>query len=174
MIGTIIVFILIPIVACAINAIEDANKSIPFDASFSDSGLPVITLTNDGKDFNFLIDTGANYCVLNAACLDNIKHEKLSGSGTMFGMEGNIQEVEYAKVNLEHGKTNFEVVFQVVNLEGAFGRVYNSYNIVLHGVLGTQFLEANKGRIDFIDHMLCYERTKTKKQNKAALKGQDE
>lgn len=169
MIGTIIVFALIPVVALLANVIEEYNDGIPFDAAYDSAGLPIITLTNDGKEFNFLVDTGANLCVLNDSALPNLKHKKLEGEGTMFGMEGNLQKVEYVEVLLSHGKDDFTVEFQVCNIDAAFGRVEAEHGITIHGVLGTQFLENNRGRVNFVEHKLMYEPEK----NKATLKEQN-
>lgn len=170
MIGTIIVFALIPVVALLANAIEEHNDGIPFNAAYNSAGLPIITLTNDGKEFNFLVDTGANLCVLNKSVLPELKYKELEGEGTMYGMEGNLQKVEYVEALLSHGKDDFTVEFQVCNIDAAFGRVEEAHGITIHGVLGTQFLENNKGRVDFIEHKLRYESEK----NKAPLKGQNE
>lgn len=168
MILAIIVFLLIPVVALIANAVEDHNKSISFDAVYEEAGLPIITLKNNGADFNFLVDTGANLNVLNESCLDTLDYEPLEGTGTMFGMEGNIQEVTYVKVALTHGRKKFEAAFQVVNIDNAFGRIEKDYNVTIHGVLGTSFLEKYKGKINFEERSLKYG-----KENKVKNKRQD-
>lgn len=169
MIGTIIVFSLIPVVALIFNAIDDHSHSISFDTAYDEAGLPIVTLENNGSKFNFLVDTGANLCVLNAKYTEVINCEPVGGTGTMFGMEGNIQEVTYVKAELTHGRRKFNVAFQVVNIDNAFGRIEQDYNITIHGVLGTSFLERYKGKIDFIEHKLKYgkeDKTKVKGKNK--------
>lgn len=168
--GTVIVFILIIVIALIANAVEEHNSAIPFDSSYEDSGLPVITLTNNGKEFNFLVDTGANLCVLNERHLEEIEHEPLKGTGTMFGMEGNVQQVSYVRVDLTIGKDILKVPFQIINIDNAFGRVEQDYGVTIHGVLGTQFLEKYKGKIDFIERTLSYGKPD---KNKTALKGQN-
>lgn len=172
-IGTIIVFALIPVVALIANAVEDCNREVPFDPVYTESGLPVITLSNDGKEFNFLVDTGANLSLINETHLEDLKYSKVTGRGTLFGMEGQVQMVEYITANLAHNKDNFEVKFQVVNMDSAFDRIEKAHGILLHGVLGTEFLEEHKGMVNFIEHKLKYEKTKAKK-DKASLKGQNE
>ena len=167
--GTVIVFILIIIVALIANAVEEHNRTIPFDSSYEDSGLPVVTLTNNNKEFNFLVDTGANQCVLNERHLEEIEHEVLEGTGTMFGMEGNIQQVTYVKVELSKEDTVFKIPFQVINIDNAFGRVEKDYGITIHGVLGTQFLEKYKSKINFIERTLSYGKPD---KSKTTLKGQ--
>ena len=154
--GTIVVFLLIPVVALIANAVEENNNTISFDPSYEESGLPVITLTNNDKEFNFLVDTGANLCVLNESHLGEIGHEPLEGTGTMFGMEGNVQNVTYVKVELARGKRVFKIPFQVVNIDNAFKRVELDYGITIHGVLGTQFLDKNKVKVNFIERSIAY------------------
>ena len=170
-VGTIIVFALIPVVALVANAVEDSNREISFDSVYGESGLPVVTLSNDGKIFNFLVDTGANLSLINASHLNDLKHEKIAGEGTLFGMEGNVQRVEFVTAILSHNKDNFNVEFQVTNLDNAFNMIEKKHGILIHGVLGTEFLEANKGKIDFIKHKLKYGKVASK-EDKATLEGQ--
>ena len=67
---------------------------------------------------------------------------------------------------MSHGKNDFTVEFQVTNLDAAFGRIEKEYNITICGVLGTEFLEANKGKVDFTEHRLLYGKPR---KDKAAL-----
>lgn len=168
MIGVIIVFLLIPVVALVLNAIDDYNRSISFSNVYEEAGLPIVTLENGDSKYNFLVDTGANLCVLNAKYAETMQCEPVGGTGTMFGMEGNIQEVTYVKAELTHGKDKFNVSFQVIDIDNAFGRIEQDYNITVHGVLGTAFLERYKGKVDFIEHKLKYG-----KEDKAKVKGKN-
>ena len=160
MIGTIIVFILIPIVALFINAVEEYNKGIPFDKSYKEVGIPVITLTNNGKQFNFLVDTGANYCIINEPHLTEFEHKELKGEGTIFGMEGNVQKTNFVQASLYYEKDEFIANFQVLDISGALDRINKQYGITVHGVLGSEFLEENRSKINFIEHEVTYEQIK--------------
>lgn len=171
MIGTIIVFGLIPVIALVANAIEDYSREVPFNSVYEESGLPIVTLSSNDKEFNFLVDTGANLSLINITHLDDFNYTRMSGQGTIFGMEGNVQKVEYVKIKLSHEKNDFDVEFQVVNMDSAFNKIERVHGVLIHGVLGTEFLESNKGKIDFIEHKLIYGKPK---KDKAALKGQNE
>lgn len=160
MIGTIIVFILIPIVALFINAVEEYNKGIPFDKSYKEVGIPVITLTNNGKQFNFLVDTGANYCIINESHLTEFEYKELKGEGTIFGMEGNVQKTNFVQASLYYEKDEFVANFQVLDISGALDRINKQYGITVHGVLGSEFLEENRSKINFIEHEVTYEQIK--------------
>lgn len=160
MIGTIIVFILIPIVALFINAVEEYNKGIPFDESYKDVGIPVITLTNNGKQFNFLVDTGANYCIINEPHLKEFEYKELKGEGTIFGMEGNVQKTNFVQASLYYEKDEFVASFQVLDISGALDRINKQHGITVHGILGSEFLEENRSKINFIEHEVTYEQIK--------------
>lgn len=155
----IITFTIIIVLAIIINGIEDyGSKNKLFKLSFGESmgrlNLPVVTLTNNGKDFNFLVDTGASVSVIDSKVLDEFEHTKLEAKGNAYGVDGNIVKVEYVNIELSTEATTFTKQFQVMRLN-AFDNLRETDGLDLHGILGSDFLNANGSIIDF-EQLLLY------------------
>ena len=104
-----IIFVLIVIIAVLANGIEDYNSknTIKFDESFGELQLPIITFLNNDKEFNFLVDTGANMSIINSYYLQEFKYTSLETTGTIFGMEGNITNTNFVSIVLQKSKDSF-------------------------------------------------------------------
>lgn len=137
-----VIIVLVVLTAVIANGIEDYNSSIiNFNSSDKKKlDLPIITLENNSKKFNFLVDTGANLSLLNLVYMEEFEYEELNAKGTIFGMEGNVQSVTYVRVILHRREDSFLNTFQVVDLSTAFGKVNEEYGIEVHGILGNDFL----------------------------------
>lgn len=154
-----IAFIVVIVLAVIINGIEEYNnKNTLAELSFADSmgrlDLPVITLTNNGQTFNFLIDTGASISVVDSVALDKLNYTKLNTVGDAYGIDGNVVKVSYVSMDLTNGDIAFTEQFQVMRLD-AFDNLRESDNLDLSGILGGSFLKALGCIIDFEKLALC-------------------
>jgi hypothetical protein len=130
--------------------IDSNNKfSISFKESMDLTKLPIITFENNGLKFNFLLDTGADFSVINESCLSTINHIKTSETGKVHGFEGNYVDTTYVNIPLEYNDNLFTDFFQVVDLSKAFGNVKAEYGVTLHGILGNSFFQKYKYILDF-------------------------
>lgn len=152
-----IIFIIIIGVAFLINGIEDYNKKkVSLDKSMDAAYLPIITFAIKDKDLkdtniNFLIDTGANGSVINSGILENYNYQKSNKTGSIFGMEGNKQEIEYASMNFSLEGKGYSEEFQVVDMNNSFDNVEKENGITIHGILGNTFLARYGYVINFKD-----------------------
>ena len=155
-----ITLIIVSAIALIINGIEDYHSmiKIPFGETMAELTLPVVDFTNNGKTFNFLVDTGASYSVIDSRILKKIKHIKLKDTGNAYGVEGNIVPVEYAKITLNHEKGEFTDDFQVMKVE-AFDNIKKANKIEIIGILGSSFLEKYGFVIDF-NNLIIYTKSK--------------
>ena len=154
-----IAFIVVIVLAVIINGIEEYNnKNTLAELSFADSmgrlDLPIITLTNNGQTFNFLVDTGASISVVDSIVLDKIEHTKLNTVGEAYGIDGNIVKVNYVSIKLTKEDMTFTEQFQVMRLD-AFDNLRETDNLELSGILGSAFLKAHGFVIDFEKLTLC-------------------
>lgn len=122
---------------------------ISFKESYDLTELPIITFSVNNKKYNFLLDTGANYSVINKKVLRSIKHEKSPIKGTIYGLEGNEQPVEYVDIVLSYKGNEFTESMQVVDMSAAFGNIKKESGVNLHGILGSLFFQKYKYIIDF-------------------------
>lgn len=134
--------------------IDGAGK-ISFRESMDLVDLPVITFTVGDRKLNFLLDTGANYCIIDSNILDSIEHKTLEIDGTVYGIGGQEIEIGYVNIALKYKGVNYSDDFQVLDLSSTFGMLKEDKGVTLHGVLGNSFFQKYKYVIDF-DELVAY------------------
>lgn len=154
------ILLAVVILAIIINGVEDYCKqkkrvNMSFKEAMDLVDLPVITFYNDGKKFNFLLDTGATMSVIDSNVLDNFSHKKLDDTGTIYGMEGNKIDVSYVRALLEYKGMNYEEDFQVVDMSTAFNQVKAESGVTLSGILGSLFFRRYQYILDF-ESLIAY------------------
>lgn len=148
----ILILIIVVIVAIVINGIQeyDRNKvEMSFRESMNLTELPVVTFYNGTNKLNFLLDTGANMCVINSKIIDTLTYKKLNETGAIYGMEGNITEIEYISMDFTYKDKIYSTTFQVVDMQDAFDRIKQESGVTIHGILGSKFFEEYKYVLDF-------------------------
>lgn len=157
---TVGILLAVVILAIIINGVEDYCKqkkrvNMSFKEAMDLVDLPVITFYNGGKKFNFLLDTGATFSVIDSNVLDNFSHKKLDDEGTLYGMEGNRITVSYIRALLEYKGMNYEEDFQVVDMSAAFNQVKAESGVTLSGILGSLFFRRYQYILDF-ESLIAY------------------
>lgn len=153
-----IMLVAVFVIATIINGIEDYHtRNSLVRLSFTDNmgrlNLPIVSLTNNGQSFNFLIDTGATLSVIDSNALDKLNYTKVNVTGNAYGVDGNIIPVEYARIELNHDKVQFVDEFQIMRVD-AFDNIKESDNIEIIGILGSTFLKRYNFTVDFKDLMI--------------------
>ena len=162
--GSIIVIVFIAILVIVILTMIEYTKSkrfpsIAFDSIYESLELPIITLSNNGKEFNFLVDTGANRSIFDSAYIDNLSYRPIENeSGTMYGLDGSIRTIEYIEIVLTRDEDQFLDVFQLTDLQSAFGRIQQDYGMTIHGVLGNSFLDKYRCIIEYNNYCMKYKK----------------
>ena len=146
--------------ALIINKIEDYNKQKKrVDMSFREglllTDLPIITFYNGGDKVNFLLDTGASESIIDSTVIKKLHYDSLDKKGTVFGMEGNVQETEYIKLSFDYKGHFYNDEFQVVDMTASFSRVKAETGVTLSGILGSKFFTKYKYVLDF-DELIAY------------------
>ena len=159
-----IVIVAVFVVATLINGIEDYhNRSSLVRLSFTDNmgrlNLPIVSLTNNGQSFNFLIDTGATLSVIDSNALDKLAYTKVETTGNAYGVDGNIVPVEYARIELNHEETKFVDEFQIMRVD-AFDNIKESDKIEIVGILGSTFLKRYDFTINYKDLIISAKKDK--------------
>lgn len=147
------------LLAVIINGLEDyyrqKKKSMSFRESMDLTDLPIVTFYNNGRKFNFLLDTGATMSVIDSNALNNLKYIKSEDSGTLFGMEGTKIDVSYIKAFLKYKEEEYEEEFQVVDMSAAFGQIKTESGVNLSGILGSLFFRRYQYVLDF-ESLIAY------------------
>lgn len=159
-----IMLVAVFVIATIINGIEDYHtRNFLVRLSFTDNmgrlNLPVVSLTNNGQSFNFLIDTGATLSVIDSNALDKLAYTKVETTGNAYGVDGNIVPVEYARIELNHEKTKFVDEFQIMRVD-AFDNIKESDKIEIVGILGSTFLKRYDFTINYKDLIISAKKDK--------------
>ena len=127
---------------------EEKEIKISFKDTIDKTGLPIVSFSQNDKHFDFIIDTGAEYSVINSNSLESLKYIELEGNGVVYGIEGNEKETTSIGVVLYIDDKEFTEVFQITNVPG-MEVVNNMYGTNVIGILGSQFLIRYKFIIDY-------------------------
>jgi predicted aspartyl protease len=141
---------------------NDYHDITEFKTKISKTGLIYVPFTCNGKELNFLLDTGSTISYIDAQTASELgcKFQKCNESVT--GLGGNQEITEYCEVKLETSTTVTEIELPLTNFKHAFSQIKEESGIEIHGLLGNNFLQASKYVIDY-DKMMVF---KPKHKNK--------
>jgi flagellar basal body rod protein FlgB len=148
----IIILVIVVIAAIIINGVQDYDRKkveMSFKESMNLTDLPVVTFYNGSTKLNFLLDTGANMCIINSRIIDSLNYKKLDEKGSVFGMEGNSVDIDYISMDFTYNNKSYSSSFQVVDMQEAFDRIKQASGVIVHGILGSKFFEEYKYVLDF-------------------------
>ena len=155
MLETILVFAGVAALGSVVN-IFMKNKEVPQESisikKYMPGDLPVITLTNNGVAFNFLIDTGSNVSHICPSAATLIEFQYIKANKREIAGLGALSQgtaVCSAKFKDTLNK-EYEVELSISKeLEETVKYIKESVGIEIHGLLGTDFLQNYKYVIDF-------------------------
>lgn len=158
-----IVFILIAVLAVVsifLNELKSEKRnSISFMESLNLTGLPIVSFQNNGKFFNFLLDTGSNVEIINKSIVSELKlsESKLSDNdeNTIFGLDGIERNAKTVTIPLSYKDTNLTVKCFCLDMNQTFGKIKNETGVQIHGILGSKFFKDNKYILNF-DELIAY------------------
>ena len=119
-----------------------------FKETIDKTNLPIVSLSQGDKTFNFLIDSGATTSVLNEDTIKDLQHTPLQGKSEICGVGDNNCETYYVGVQLSAKKCNFIEIFEVCNI-ATFTYIEQCTNVKIHGLLGSPFLKRYNFLIDY-------------------------
>lgn len=151
----VLALIIVTFIAVLVNGVEDYNShnrtnKLSFKGSIDSLTIPIVTLFNNGKAFNFVVDTGANYSVINAEYLKLFDAKIIKGiTGKVYGIDGNQQDVYYARIQLSQYTDNFVEEFQIFDIQSMCDNLKEENGVEIVGILGSSFFQRYKFIIDF-------------------------
>ena len=131
------------------------NNIISFGQGFALTELPVISLYQGNKSFNFLLDTGSNDSIIDSNIIAKIEHTMSDGESSLYGMEGNCQMVRKCNITLSYNDASYPYEYLICDMKEAFGRIKKESGVTLHGIIGSKFFNQYKYVLDF-DSLIAY------------------
>lgn len=125
------------------------KRSLSFRQAFALSGLPIISFKSNDQWINLVFDTGCNYSVINKEEVDKFNCILLEGASELIGLEGKTNRGNVAKLTLEYEDEQYTIECGVIDMSEAIKELKNTYGVIVHGILGTDFFDKYKYVIDF-------------------------
>jgi len=123
---------------------------------FFETGLSLIKINIYDKDYLFLVDTGANDCIIDTDAVKELgpNIELVETDNMLKGFESNMQLKE---VNIPVKVANIDetMLFSVLSLDN-INEYFNEKNGVITGIIGSNFLRYFALIIDFHQLKLWY------------------
>ena len=133
-----------------------------FKTKISKTGLIYVPFTCNGKELNFILDTGSTISYIDTQTAIELGCKFKNCDEFVTGLGGEQAITEYCEIKLETPTTVTEIELPLANFKHAFSQVEEESGIEIHGLLGNNFLLASKYIIDY-DKMMVF---KPKHKNK--------
>lgn len=137
------------IVNVIVSKIGKYNSILSFKESMDLTELPIITMYSGNKKLNFLLDTGSNNSVINSSELINITYAPVNAVIDTVGLNGTVEQSPICEIDLYYKKNKFLEEFVVIDMNESFASIKKENGVILHGILGSKFLEKYKYVLDF-------------------------
>lgn len=134
------------------NKLFGKKEAISFKQGFDLTDMPVITLYQGEKKFNFLLDTGSNNSAISKHVIDQFEHTPIKEkTTTVFGIEGKISSAPISKVTLSYKDKSYTYDYIINDLEAAFNQIKVETGVTLHGIIGSRFFNQYRYVLDFAE-----------------------
>ena len=124
---------------------------ISFKQGMDLTELPVITLYQKDKRFNFLLDTGSNDSIIDENILEQVEHELIDTKSNLFGLEGKKREVSMCNITMWYKDTPYAFTYVIHNMKEPFDNIKKETGVTLHGLIGSKFFNEYKYVLDFAE-----------------------
>ncbi len=124
----------------------------PISFGLSRVKLPLIPITIGGYTLCVIVDTGATLSLIDNSVVDKLGDLVAIGStsNVILGVNGDKSEVNRtATISFNVDKHSFSNVFICKSLYDTLSYIEEESNIQVHGIIGNDFLLANKWIIDY-------------------------
>lgn len=116
------------------------------------SGLPIVTLYQEGKAYNFLFDTGSNVSHLHSG--SDVKITNFEDKTDSVGGLTENKECKIGTVSLWHDKHQFINKFRYSDMSFVVQGVKEAYGINMVGIIGTDFMDKYNYCLDFKEYVI--------------------
>lgn len=112
--------------------------------------LPVVTLYNNEKKFNFLLDTGSTDNHISSKALKHMSCTESDKSLNVYGFNGNVDHNKGYNIRLNYKDKEFHIeAYESKALDTSFEMIKKENGVTLHGILGSKFLTKYGYILDF-------------------------
>ena len=132
------------------------NRNISFFETIRLTGMPIISFENNKKWINMLLDTGSTNSIIDTNKLPELEYENIEGGkSNVFGLDGKSRSGGCVILPFQYKHDVYSIECMSMDMSSTFNRMKQEHGIVIHGILGTDFLEKYKYVLDF-NEMVAY------------------
>lgn len=128
-----------------------------FRQGFTSPNVPLVTVQQGDKELIFLLDSGSEHNVIDKSALKGIEHTVLkddSMPNTLSGV-GGVMEVGACTITFKCSDKEYTENFLVNDLSEALKMLKNTTGVIMHGIIGSQFMMKNKIVLDY-QNLMAY------------------
>jgi len=125
------------------------KNEISFKQGLDLTGLPIITFNQGNIKLNFILDTGANYSIIDANYIDNIQYTPSNEQSSIYGMEGKERQTSVCNIDITYKDVTYSDRFLIADLSPSFSKIKQESGVILHGILGSFFFQKYQYVLDF-------------------------
>ena len=126
--------------------------SVSFSQGFISPNLPIVTFYQGDKELVFILDSGSDNNLIDQNILHQFRHTMLERREDdlthLSGVGGNIP-VSYCTMSFGCEDESYTEEFLVVDLKKSFDVIRRNHCMIIHGLLGSNFLKKNHIVLDF-------------------------
>lgn len=149
------ILLVITIIALIVNIIEDHNrKKKAIKVTLSKSKLMLLTCLHQGKELNFLVDSGANNNFISPKTAESLNAELKHNKQELVGL-GDMSTSHSIKIDFTIKKYKFTQDFLVADIP-ALTELTNFFEKPIHGILGCGFLSENKTILNYNSETMSF------------------
>lgn len=155
----ILVLISVVIIGFTVNLCEARikrnNRKMSFRESMDLADMPIVTFYQGEKKFNFLLDTGSNYSHISSKAATELDGTMMNAQAKVSGI-GEGQTSGVCRTTLSYKGANYDIDLCITDhLSEAFDSIKLETGVLVHGLIGNQFLQKYRYILDF-DELVAY------------------
>lgn len=114
--------------------------------------VPYVTIKSQGMPLNMLVDTGCGSSIIDKNLLNVLEYEETDEHISLAALTSDSVSSKIVVIPITIKGKEFKQKFAPYVSNGDIANFRSLYGIALHGILGSDFLETTKCRIDFNKH----------------------
>ena len=158
----IIIILCVPIIVLGIVChyrikLHRERTKLSIKESLELTNIPVITLYNNDKPFNFLLDTGSSESHIRSDVVEKIDGEPYDYEYSYMGSAGEANTSRVIETYLHHKNMPFRATLIVnSNLNDSFKEIEKTRGVHIDGLLGSDFFKRHRYVLDFAELVAYY------------------
>lgn len=138
------------IIALLIKFFSKKEKVLEFQ-NYDKTDIPYVTIDIQGMPFNMIVDTGCGVSIISSETLEILEYKESKRQIRLSAITSDKIESGMVTVPIDIDGKTIEEDFAIYP-ENNIGNFNIMYGITIHGILGNEFMNKTKCKIDYSKH----------------------